>query len=65
MIEWIVRLQPVSLIIGSLFGFMLMKRKMKNESVPYEKMMDAVTNAFYHHICMEICTGNFKSSMGY
>ena len=40
------RLQPVSLIIGSLFGFMLMKRKMKNESVPYEKMMDAVTNAF-------------------
>ncbi|MDF9615973.1 prolipoprotein diacylglyceryl transferase [Bacillus cereus] len=44
--EWIVRLQPVSLIIGSLFGFMLMKRKMKNESEPYEKMMDAVTNAF-------------------
>ncbi|SCV19452.1 Prolipoprotein diacylglyceryl transferase [Bacillus cereus] len=44
--EWIVRLQPVSLIIGSLFGFMLMKRKMKSESVPYEKMMDAVTNAF-------------------
>ncbi|WP_072180991.1 prolipoprotein diacylglyceryl transferase family protein [Bacillus cereus] len=44
--EWIVRLQPVSLIIGSLFGFMLMKRKMKNETVPYEKMMDAVTNAF-------------------
>ncbi|HHK5614216.1 TPA: prolipoprotein diacylglyceryl transferase family protein [Bacillus paranthracis] len=44
--EWIARLQPVSLIIGSLFGFMLMKRKMKNESVPYEKMMDAVTNAF-------------------
>ncbi|MED3123067.1 prolipoprotein diacylglyceryl transferase family protein [Bacillus wiedmannii] len=44
--EWIVKLQPVSLIIGSLFGFMLMKRKMKNESVPYEKMMDAVTNAF-------------------
>lgn len=44
--EWIVRLQPVSLIIGSLFGFMLMKRKMKNESVPYEKVMDAVTNAF-------------------
>ncbi|PEP49637.1 diacylglyceryl transferase [Bacillus wiedmannii] len=46
MMEWIVRLQPVALIIGSLFGFMLMKRKMKNESVPYEKMMDAVTNAF-------------------
>ncbi|MGZ7147951.1 prolipoprotein diacylglyceryl transferase family protein [Bacillus sp. BC08] len=44
--EWIVRLQPVSLIIGSLFGFMLMKRKMKDESVPYEKMMDAVTSAF-------------------
>ncbi|MDJ1476943.1 prolipoprotein diacylglyceryl transferase [Bacillus sp. LS15-K4] len=45
--EWIVRLQPVSLIIGSLFGFMLMKRKMKKQSVPYEKMMDAVTNAFF------------------
>ncbi|MBP3970582.1 prolipoprotein diacylglyceryl transferase [Bacillus sp. WL1] len=44
--EWIVRLQPVSLIIGSLFGFMLMKRKMKNESISYEKMMDTVTNAF-------------------
>ena len=44
--EWIVRLQPVSLIIGSLFGFMLMKRKMKKQSVSYEKMMDAVTNAF-------------------
>ena len=44
--EWIVRLQPVSLIIGSLFGFMLMKRKMKKQSVPYEKMMDVVTNAF-------------------
>lgn len=40
------RLQPVSLIIGSLFGFMLMKRKMKHQNVPYEKMMDAVTNAF-------------------
>ncbi|HDR8183205.1 TPA: prolipoprotein diacylglyceryl transferase [Bacillus thuringiensis] len=45
--EWIVRLQPVSLIIGSLCGFMLMKRKMKKQSVPYEKMMDAVTNAFF------------------
>ena len=44
--EWIEKKKPVSLIIGSLFGFMLMKRKMKNESVPYEKMMDAVTNAF-------------------
>ncbi|MED1518300.1 prolipoprotein diacylglyceryl transferase family protein [Bacillus paranthracis] len=44
--EWIVRIQSVALIIGSLFGFILMKRKMKNESVPYEKMMDAVTNAF-------------------
>ena len=55
--EWIVRLQPVSLIIGSLIGFILMKRKMKKQSVPYEKMMDAVTNAFYHRICMEICTG--------
>ncbi|MGE7884578.1 prolipoprotein diacylglyceryl transferase family protein [Bacillus sp. NPDC094077] len=44
--EWIVRLQPVSLIIGSLFGFMLMKRKMKQQNVSYEKMMDAVTNAF-------------------
>lgn len=46
MMEWIVRLQPVSLIIGSLFGFMLMKRKMKHQNVSYEKMMDAVTNAF-------------------
>ncbi|WP_048656980.1 prolipoprotein diacylglyceryl transferase family protein [Bacillus cereus] len=44
--EWIVRLQPVSLIIGSLFGFMLMKRKMRHQNVSYEKMMDAVTNAF-------------------
>ncbi|EEK79470.1 diacylglyceryl transferase [Bacillus cereus] len=44
--EWIVRLQPVSLIIGSLFGFMLMKRKMRHQNVTYEKMMDAVTNAF-------------------
>ena len=44
--EWIVRLQPISLIIGSLFGFMLMKRKMKYQNVSYEKMMDAVTNAF-------------------
>lgn len=40
------RLQPISLIIGSLFGFMLMKRKMKYQNVSYEKMMDAVTNAF-------------------
>ncbi|MCU7663043.1 prolipoprotein diacylglyceryl transferase family protein [Bacillus thuringiensis] len=44
--EWIVRLQPISLIIGSLFGFMLMKRKMRHQNVLYEKMMDAVTNAF-------------------
>lgn len=44
--EWIVRLQPISLIIGSLFGFMLMKRKMKYQNVSYKKMMDAVTNAF-------------------
>ncbi|MDR2994744.1 MAG: prolipoprotein diacylglyceryl transferase [Bacillus cereus] len=44
--EWIVRLQPVSLIIGSLFGFMLMKRKMRHQNVSYEKMMDVVTNAF-------------------
>ncbi|MBE7121801.1 prolipoprotein diacylglyceryl transferase family protein [Bacillus cereus] len=44
--EWIVRLQPVSLIIGSLFGFMLMKRKMRHQNISYEKMMDAVTNAF-------------------
>jgi hypothetical protein len=46
MMEWIVRLQPVSLIIGSLFGFMLMKRKMRHQNISYEKMMDAVTNAF-------------------
>ncbi|PGU12567.1 diacylglyceryl transferase [Bacillus cereus] len=46
MMEWIVRLQPVSLIIGSLFGFMLMKRKMRHQNVSYEKMMDVVTNAF-------------------
>lgn len=46
MMEWIVRLQPVSLIIGSLFGFMLMKRKMRHQNASYEKMMDAVTNAF-------------------
>ncbi|PES97216.1 diacylglyceryl transferase [Bacillus cereus] len=44
--EWIVRLQPVSLLIGSLFGLMLMKRKMKGQNVSYEKMMDAVTNGF-------------------
>ncbi|MGH0677748.1 prolipoprotein diacylglyceryl transferase family protein [Bacillus luti] len=44
--EWIMRLQPVSLIIGSLIGFMLMKRKMMHQSVSYEKLMDAVTNAF-------------------
>ncbi|MBS9805553.1 prolipoprotein diacylglyceryl transferase [Bacillus toyonensis] len=44
--EWIVRLQPVSLIIGSLFGFMLMKREMRHQNVSYGKMMDAVTNAF-------------------
>lgn len=44
--EWIVRLQPVSLIIGSLFGFILMKRKMRHQNVSYEKMMDVVTNAF-------------------
>ncbi|MBE5105221.1 prolipoprotein diacylglyceryl transferase [Bacillus thuringiensis] len=44
--EWIVRLQPVSLIIGSLFGFVLMKRKMGHQNVSYEKMMDVVTNAF-------------------
>ncbi|MDA1665284.1 prolipoprotein diacylglyceryl transferase [Bacillus cereus] len=44
--EWIVRLQPISLIIGSLFGFVLMKRKMRHQNVSYEKMMDAVTNAF-------------------
>ncbi|MED1555572.1 prolipoprotein diacylglyceryl transferase family protein [Bacillus paramycoides] len=46
MMEWIVRLQPVSLIIGSLFGFILMKRKMRHQNVSYEKMMDVVTNAF-------------------
>ncbi|ANV72657.1 diacylglyceryl transferase [Bacillus thuringiensis] len=46
MMEWIVRLQPVSLIIGSLFGFMLMKRKMRHQNASYEKMMDALKNAF-------------------
>lgn len=44
--EWIVRLQPISLIIGSLIGFMFMKQKMIHQTVSYEKMMDAVTNAF-------------------
>lgn len=42
--EWMVRLQPVSLIIGSLFGFTLMKLRMKKQNIQYEKMMDAVTN---------------------
>ncbi|OHX32572.1 prolipoprotein diacylglyceryl transferase family protein [Bacillus mycoides] len=44
MMEWMVRLQPVSLIIGSLFGFTLMKLRMKKQNIQYEKMMDAVTN---------------------
>ncbi|WP_242235286.1 prolipoprotein diacylglyceryl transferase family protein [Bacillus cereus group sp. BfR-BA-01316] len=46
MMEWMVRLQPVSFIIGSLFGFTLMKLKMKQQNIQYEKMMDAVTNGF-------------------
>ncbi|WP_142344642.1 prolipoprotein diacylglyceryl transferase family protein [Bacillus cereus] len=46
MMEWMVRLQPVSLIIGSLFGFTLMKLRMKQQNIQYEKMMDAVTNGF-------------------
>lgn len=40
------RLQPVSLIIGSLIGFILMKRKMMRQTISYEKMMDVLTNAF-------------------
>ncbi|WP_460282805.1 prolipoprotein diacylglyceryl transferase family protein [Bacillus luti] len=44
--EWIMRLQPVSLIIGSLIGFILMKRKMMRQTISYEKMMDVLTNAF-------------------
>ncbi|MEK0220513.1 prolipoprotein diacylglyceryl transferase family protein [Bacillus proteolyticus] len=44
--EWMVRLQPVSLIIGSLFGFTMMKLRMKKQNIQYEKMMDAVTNGF-------------------
>ncbi|GLV63757.1 diacylglyceryl transferase [Bacillus mycoides] len=46
MMEWMVRLQPVSLIIGSLFGFTMMKLRMKKQNIQYEKMMDAVTNGF-------------------
>ncbi|GAB6418379.1 prolipoprotein diacylglyceryl transferase [Bacillus luti] len=46
MMEWIMRLQPVSLIIGSLIGFILMKRKMMRQTISYEKMMDVLTNAF-------------------
>lgn len=65
MMEWMVRLQPVSLIIGSLFGFTLMKLRMKKQNIQYEN--DGCSNEWlsYHCISMEIRTGNFKSGMGH
>ncbi|PFA25192.1 diacylglyceryl transferase [Bacillus cereus] len=46
MMDWMVKIQPVSPIVGSLFGLMLMKLKMKSQGLLYERMMDAVTNGF-------------------
>ncbi|HEK9103195.1 prolipoprotein diacylglyceryl transferase [Bacillus pfraonensis] len=46
MMEWMVKIQPISPIVGSLFGLMLMKLKMKSQGLLYERMMDAITNGF-------------------
>ncbi|MEN1935251.1 prolipoprotein diacylglyceryl transferase family protein [Paenibacillus sp. 102] len=47
MMEWIVKIQPISSIVGSLFGLMLMKLKMKSQGLSYERMMNVVTNGFF------------------
>ncbi|MBO1578571.1 prolipoprotein diacylglyceryl transferase family protein [Bacillus sp. XF8] len=47
MMDWMVKVQPISLIVGSLFGLMFMKLKMKSQGIPYERIMDAVTNGVF------------------
>ncbi|KYG34751.1 prolipoprotein diacylglyceryl transferase family protein [Bacillus gaemokensis] len=47
MMEWMVKVQLVSPILGCLLGFMFMKLKLRKHNIPYEKMMDAVTNGFF------------------
>ncbi|SDZ14448.1 hypothetical protein SAMN04488156_10750 [Bacillus sp. 166amftsu] len=47
MMDWMVKVQPISLIVGSLFGLVLMKLKMKSQGIPYEGIMDTVTNGFF------------------
>ena len=46
MMEWMVKIQPISPILGALMGLVLMKWKLKKQHIPSEEIMDAVTNAF-------------------
>ncbi len=47
MMEWMVKVQPISPILGVLMGFVLMKLKLKKQSIPYEGIMDTLTNCFF------------------
>lgn len=44
--EWMMKIQPISPILGSLLGLILMKLKLKKQCIPHETMMDVVTNGF-------------------
>ncbi|MDM5154302.1 diacylglyceryl transferase [Bacillus sp. DX1.1] len=46
MMEWMMKIQPISPILGSLLGLILMKLKLKKQCIPHETMMDVVTNGF-------------------
>lgn len=43
--NWMLKLQLAAPILGSLLGLMMMKQVMKKHHIPYEKLLDMLTNA--------------------
>ncbi|CAM4167923.1 diacylglyceryl transferase [Bacillus manliponensis] len=41
---WMVNLQMISPVIGSLLGLIIVKQKMKKHRIPHEKVLDMLTN---------------------
>lgn len=46
MTTWMLKLQPISPVLSSLFGLIIMKQMMKKHCIPHEKLMDMLTNSF-------------------
>ncbi|PFA86244.1 diacylglyceryl transferase [Bacillus cereus] len=46
MLDWMIKIQPISPIFGGLLGLVFIKLKLRSQSIPYERIMETLINSF-------------------